>query len=99
MSFARDCKPVLAVRGAGGSAGFFDCDADGDAAFVFADATSLLLGDECELSDFAEAAADSGIGGEPSFNGAWVAFVLSFAASAPASGLAGISGIGDVAAV
>ena len=70
VSFATDCKPVLAVRGAGGSAGFLDCDAAGDAAFVFADATSLLLGDEFELADFAgEFAAVSPIGCEPSFDG------------------------------
>jgi hypothetical protein len=98
VSFARDCRPVLAVRGAGGSARFLACDAAGDTVFAFADATSLLFGVELESADFAEEfAAVSLIGCEPSFDGDWVGFVLSFAANAPASGLADISWFGDVA--
>ena len=97
LSFARACWPVLAVRDAGGSAGFLDCDDIGDAAFGLSDATSLLFGVEFESADFAgEVAAVSPIGCERSLGAVWVGFVLSFAARAPTSGLAGVAWFGDV---
>ena len=97
VSFASACRPVLAVRGAGGSAGFLDCDVAGDAVFVLSDATSLLFGVELEPADFAgEVGTVSPIGCECSLAGDWVGFVFSFAARAPASGLAGVAWFGDV---
>ena len=97
MSFARACRPVLAVREAGGSVGFLDCDDVGDAAFALSDARSLLFGVGFEPAAFAgEVAAVSLVDCERSLNGDWAGFVFSFAANAPASGLSGVAWFGAV---
>jgi hypothetical protein len=89
--------PLLAVRGACGSAGFLACGVVGNAVLFCSDAETLLLGDEFELADgTGEATAAGFIGCELSFASDWDGLVFSFAAKALASGFVGVAWFGDV---
>lgn len=96
VSVARVCTPLLAVRAPGGSAGFLVWAAAGGFGSPFASAAFLsFCGEFGPAGCVREPSAALADGNDFSFANDGFAFVLSFAASAVASGLAGVGSCED----